>query len=293
MGRNRGRRRARRPRAIRTLARVAGILFAAGVIVLFAFGEPSRDGRDAPEPPTVDAAPTAVVPRTTAIVATDALNVRGGASLEAPVIDTLPLGEEVVVTGAAENGFTPVRYGAGQAWMASEFLAAEGEEVAWPARAEREKTKAENVEVSGRAASAPDPPVADATAPAERWIDVDRATGTVTLYAGDEVVATYIGRVGRDPSADGFYATAVGTYHVFSMQKDLAPTPFAEGAYLSDWVGFDPVRSNGFHSPVRDEDGDEWPHQNATTLGCVRLDSGAAVAVFDFAHIGMRVEIHD
>ena len=115
----------------------------------------------------------------------------------------------------------------------------------------------------------------------------------MTLYEGNVVIASFVGRIGRDPSADGFYATAVGTYHVYSMNKGLAPTPFAEDTYLTDWVGFDPVRKNGIHSPVRDADGNVKPWQNPTTLGCVRLEADDAVTVFEFASIGMRVEVHD
>jgi lipoprotein-anchoring transpeptidase ErfK/SrfK len=77
------------------------------------------------------------------------------------------------------------------------------------------------------------------------------------------------------------------------MNKGLAPTPFADDTWLTDWVGFDPVRHNGIHSPVRNADGSIREWQNATTLGCVRLDAEAAVTVFEFASIGMRVEVHD
>lgn len=127
----------------------------------------------------------------------------------------------------------------------------------------------------------------------ERWIDVDRTTAMVTLYVGDSSLASFRGKIGRDPSADGFYSTAVGTYHVYSMQEGLSSTPFVDDVYLSDWVGFDPERKNGFHSPVREADGRERLTQNPTTMGCVRLNSNDAVALFDFAYVGMRVEIHD
>jgi hypothetical protein len=128
---------------------------------------------------------------------------------------------------------------------------------------------------------------------AERWIDVDRRTAMVTLYVGESSLASFQGKIGRDPSADGFYSTAVGTYHVYSMLEGLSSTPFVDDVYLSDWVGFDPERKNGFHSPVREADGRERLTQNPATMGCVRLNSNNAVALFDFAYVGMRVEIHD
>jgi uncharacterized protein YraI len=153
--------------------------------------------------------------------------------------------------------------------------------------------------------SAPDPAIDEQTEPAtemddepavpggERWVEVDRSTALVTLHHGDSIVATYQGKIGRDPSVDGYYSTAVGTFHVFSMNKELTETPFVEGVYLTDWVGFDPERSNGFHSPVRDADGYVVNTQGAVTMGCVRLEAQAAESLFDFAFIGMRVEIHD
>lgn len=257
-------------------------------------------------------------PQTTAVVATDALNVRDGASLDAPVIDTLPLGSELEVLGVARNGFTPVRHGSGQAWMATAFLAVSGSSPTMspavrsedpvlpekpgtiepdpptepPAVTAQQPPPVEADDASNTEPVIPDPPVEDAVV-SERWIDVDRSTGIVTLHEGQMAVATYQGKIGKDPSADGFYSTAVGTFHVYSMNRELTETPFAEGVYLTDWVGFDPVRSNGFHSPVRDEWGNVQPVQSPTTLGCVRLDADAAVAVFEFSSIGMRVEIHD
>ncbi|MGI8484682.1 MAG: L,D-transpeptidase family protein [Thermomicrobiales bacterium] len=127
----------------------------------------------------------------------------------------------------------------------------------------------------------------------EHWIHVDRTTAMITLYIGDQPQSSLKGKIGRDPSVDGFYSTAVGTFHVYSMQRGLSGTPFVEDVYLSDWVGFDPVRKNGFHSPVREADGTERVTQNPTTMGCVRLTAENAVLLFNFADLGMRVEIHD
>jgi hypothetical protein len=127
----------------------------------------------------------------------------------------------------------------------------------------------------------------------EKWIEVDRSTAMVTLHHGDTIVATYQGKIGRDPSPDGYYSTAIGTFHVYMKNKELTETPFVEGVYLTDFVGFDPERSNGFHSPVRDAQGNVVNTQGTVTMGCVRLEADAAEELFDFADIGMRVEIHD
>jgi len=247
-----------------------------------------------------------------ATVATDALNVREAPSTDAAVLDSFADGEAVQVIGKPESGFVPVAYGGGQAWMAQEYLSYDGStqaltvnplpvqdvaaasipevpagiEIEEPAAPVREEV--ETVEV---------PPVVDIIAepvePAERWIDIDRSSSTVTLYEGANSIASFSGRIGRDPSADGFYSTAVGTFHVYSLNKGLAPTPFADDTWLTDWVGFDPDRKNGIHSPVRDANGVEKEWQNPSTLGCVRLNAEAAAAVFDFAEVGMRVEVHD
>jgi hypothetical protein len=339
------------------LLRSVTLLLALGLIG-FAFLTGGFPGSESTQKVTAPEVP--FEPETIAVVATDTLNVRDEASLDAAVIDTLPQGARLEILGDDRNGFTPVQYGTGPAWMATEFLDVDGDsgvhsaarrEDIQPQRApvqpdvtggrtgveagEREVSPAatvaetretlapaglvqpdepvedgsaadspvdasfdiasESVDEPGLPAeddSVPEPPP-QATVSQERWIEVERSTGVVTLHEGETVVATYQGRIGKDPSADGFYSTALGTFHVFSMNRELAPTPFAEGVYLTDFVGFDPVRSNGFHSPARDEWGNEMPSQNATTLGCVRLDADAAVAVFDFSSIGMRVEIHD
>jgi len=138
-------------------------------------------------------------------------------------------------------------------------------------------------------------PIEDAVVeePGERWVDVNRTTRTVTLYEGDRIVAQFPALVGKDLSADGYYSTATGTFYVHTMTRDLAETPFAEGVYLTHFVGFDAARSNGFHSPTRDADGNVVQTGGTATLGCVRLSESDAIQMFDFAFIGMRVEVHD
>ena len=86
----------------------------------------------------------------------------------------------------------------------------------------------------------------------ERWIDVDRSSGIVTLYEGDNALASYWGAMGYDNSDYGYYATAIGTYYVYSFNRDLAWTEYGQ-AFITDWVAFDPKRNNGFHSSSLDE----------------------------------------
>jgi len=302
---------------IGVLLRAAVVVLALGLIGFALLTDGSVGNRSTDEVTTSE---PRLDGRTTAVVATDALNVRDGASLDAAVIDTLPLGSELEVLGGARNGFTPVRHGSVEAWTATAFLTVSGSsppgEPAVPAEDPGVREERSVIETGPRRAeelpteTAQEAPPLDAddanstgpvdpgspvqaSADFEPWIDVDRSTGIVTLHDGQTAVATYEGKIGKDPSPDGFYSTAVGTFHVYSMNRALTETPFAEGVYLTDWVGFDPERSNGFHSPVRDEWGNVQPVQNPTTLGCVRLDVDAAAAVFEFSSIGMRVEIHD
>jgi hypothetical protein len=137
-------------------------------------------------------------------------------------------------------------------------------------------------------------PAAAVAAPApepERWIDINRSTGAVSLMVGDSVQATYWASMGWETTADGFYATAVGTYHIYNFDGSLHYTPFADN-YISHWIAFDPVRYNGFHSYTKDASGNILPNGDGLTGGCVALAPGDIDAVYAFAEIGMRVEVH-
>lgn len=126
---------------------------------------------------------------------------------------------------------------------------------------------------------------------AERWVDVDRTTQMVTLFEGDSAVATYWAAMGRDPSDDGFFATAVGTYYVYDKYGDLSWTDWG-GAWVGDWIGFDPVRLNGFHTYSMDSAGQVIPGGDGPTGGCVALAPAAADQLFAFVDVGARVEVH-
>lgn len=202
-------------------------------------------------------------------VATDYLNIRSDASLAASVYDVAPNGTEFWTAGDAVNGFVPVYYGDGVGWLWSGYLSWDGN-----------VTAAVGGDSGGNAVAAP-----------EHWIDVDRSSGAVSLMVGDQAQATFWGSLGFDLSADGFYSTAIGTYHVYSKYEPLSYTPYAK-AYISDWVGFDPSRDNGFHSYTKDANGDIVPGGAGPTGGCVALAPGDIQQLYDFATIGMRVTIH-
>jgi uncharacterized protein YraI len=193
----------------------------------------------------------------TAWVNTDRLNMRAGASLDANVLDLLVQGEEVTVTGGEQNGFVPINAHGLSAWVWSGYLTWGGPVDAGP----------------------------------ERWIDVDRSSSTVTLYVGDEAIASYDASLGFDTSPDGFYSTAIGTYWVYAKWAPLSWTEWGQ-AYIKYWVAFDPDRDNGFHSYSMDANGNVLPHGDGKTGGCVATAPWAAAEIFDFAEIGMRVEVH-
>ncbi len=125
----------------------------------------------------------------------------------------------------------------------------------------------------------------------EQWVDVDRTTQTVTLYDGDVAVASYWAAMGSDPSDDGFFATAVGTYYVYEKIGGLNWTDWG-GAWVGDWVGFDPNRLNGFHTYSMDAGGQVIPGGSGPTGGCVALEPAAAGHLFAFVSVGTRVEVH-
>jgi hypothetical protein len=125
----------------------------------------------------------------------------------------------------------------------------------------------------------------------DRWVDVNRSSGMVTLFAGDAPVNGFWAAMGADGSADGFFATAVGSWSVYEKTEGLAWTDFG-GGFITHWAGFDPNRLNGFHSFLLDENG--WPIAggDGPTGGCVALDPWAAAELYWFVSVGTRVEVH-
>ncbi|HRA47549.1 MAG TPA: SH3 domain-containing protein [Thermomicrobiales bacterium] len=189
-------------------------------------------------------------------VASDALNVRADADGNATVLGTLYLGDQADVIGDAIGGYYPINYVGIVGWIAGEYIS-------W----------------------------SPTSSGSEHWISVDRSSSTISLMVGDTATATYVASMGMDNSADGYYATALGTYYVFVKNADLTYTTFAKG-YITYWVGFDPDRANGFHSWLLDRNGYFLDGGDGLTGGCVALEPTLAEAVFNFATVGMRVEVH-
>jgi hypothetical protein len=124
-----------------------------------------------------------------------------------------------------------------------------------------------------------------------RWIDVDLTKLEVQLMDGRTVVRT-IGpvAVGEEIDTGAYESTRTGLFHVYVKTADLTYDPPYE-TYISDWVGFDPELANGFHSFLKDAQGNVVdPSTGRVSNGCIR--SGEATVIYDFAEIGMPVLVH-
>lgn len=192
------------------------------------------------------------------------------------VIDWMHHGARVDYFWGPHNGLYEVRYYGTVGWTWVENVILDGESA--PASGGG----------GGGEVAAPAP--APEPVWAERWIDVNRSSGAVSLMEGNSTLAVYWGVLSRSQGED-FYATASGTYYIYAMNADLTYTPYARN-YISHWMAFDPERDNGFHSYVKYEDGSIHPNGAGPTAGCVALAPGDIDAVFNFAYVGMRVEVH-
>jgi hypothetical protein len=123
------------------------------------------------------------------------------------------------------------------------------------------------------------------------WIDVDVSDFTVRLME-DTSALQVIGPIAVGAQIDtGIYeSTATGLYYVYSMDASLTyDAPY--DTYISHWVGFDPALANGFHSFLKDADGNVVDASTGrVSNGCIR--TGAAEAIYAFAEIGMPVYVH-
>src|SRR5215207_4980066 len=203
-----------------------------------------------------------------AAVAAPQLNLRAEPGTWAPVVGQLWQGERLaLLAGPTPDDWYNVQTGDQTGWAYGGLLAFDGAG-----------------DALGQAPSW-------AAGGAEHWVDVDRTTQMVTLYEGDSAVAAYWAAMGSDPSDDGFFATAVGTYYIYDKYGGLSWTDWG-GAWVDDWIGFDPTRLNGFHTYLMDAAGQVIPGGDNPTGGCVALAPAAADQLFVFVALGTRVEVH-
>jgi hypothetical protein len=148
-------------------------------------------------------------------------------------------------------------------------------------------------EAPASTAMASEPVTSDGSgAPTEgRWIEVDVTTFVVRLIDGAAVVREIAPvAVGEQVDTGEYASTQTGLFYVNSKIEDLAYDPPYD-TYISHWVGFDPDKANGFHSFLKDKDGNVVdPRTGRISNGCIR--TGAPDAVFAFAEVGMPVWVH-
>jgi hypothetical protein len=212
--------------------------------------------------------PAAVRAQESASVAAPQLNLRAEPGTWAPIIGQLWQGERLaLLAGPTADDWYQVQAGDESGWAYGGLLALDG---------------------AGDSLGQWAP---DEAGDAERWVDVDRTTQMVTMYEGDVPVAAYWAAMGSDPSDDGFFATALGTYYVYEKVGGMSWSDWG-GTWVGDWVGFDPGRLNGFHTYSLDADGQVLSGGDGPTGGCVALAPAAADQLFAFVSVGTRVEVH-
>ena len=151
-------------------------------------------------------------------------------------------------------------------------------------------TTAEPTAPIAGAASSPTPDGSVAPA-SERWIDVDVTNYVVRLMDGETVLREVSPvAVGGQIDTGEYASTQTGLFHVYEKVAELALDPPYD-AYISHWVGFDADKANGFHSFLKDKDGNLVDARTGrVSNGCIR--TGAPEEVFAFAEIGMPVYVH-
>lgn len=124
-----------------------------------------------------------------------------------------------------------------------------------------------------------------------RWIEVDVTNFVVRLMDGATVVREIAPvAVGEQVDTGAYASTQTGLFHVYNKVEDLVyDAPY--DTYISDWVGFDPDKANGFHSFLKDKDGNVVDASTGrVSNGCIR--TGSEADLYAFAEIGMPVWVH-
>lgn len=212
-----------------------------------------------------------------ATVSTDVLNVRSGPTLDAPVVTQAVWGEVLDVwSGPSDEGYYEVMYGDVQGYVSGAYIVFDVGVGGWSPPA-----------VSGQGGEA-----VAAVSSGNRYVDVDRSSGLVTLYENGVAIYTVWGAMGWDQSDDGFYATANGTYYVYAREEGLTWTDWGR-SFVTHYVAFDAKRYNGFHSYSLNKQGQLLAGGgNGPTGGCIAIAPWDIEAIYNFAVLGTRVDVH-
>jgi len=123
----------------------------------------------------------------------------------------------------------------------------------------------------------------------ERWIEVSLSDQLVRLCEGSQMAGEHLAATGAGDRPETTTFPGLFTVH----NKNKGPVYLSQfDVYVTDWVGFDQERANGFHSLPKDKIGRVLDDRlgQPVSHGCVRTAQSAAV--YDFAAIGMRVWVH-
>jgi hypothetical protein len=89
--------------------------------------------------------------------------------------------------------------------------------------------------------------------------------------------------VGAQVDTGAYESTQTGLFRVYNKIAGLQYDP-PYATYISDWVGFDPAKANGFHSFLLDKDGNVVDRGTGRiSNGCIRTPE--AQLIFSYAEI--------
>jgi lipoprotein-anchoring transpeptidase ErfK/SrfK len=139
---------------------------------------------------------------------------------------------------------------------------------------------------------AEDPTPTPAPSVEQKRIEVNLTTQHLTAWEGERKVFEFAVTTGQEGQE-----TLTGEFEI--LDKELEPWSSAWNLQLPFWLGIYQVGEfeNGFHALPLDEAGEElWGEalgQYPASHGCIVLARADAEALYDWAEIGTRVEIHD
>ncbi len=210
---------------------------------------------------------------------TDVLNLRTEPGVWASVVTQMYQGESIsVIDGPTDEGWYQIEYAGNVGWAWGGYLAVNGS-LGWDGAPPSTGGN------SGGGTTASTIPATSGS------ISIARATRSLCMRATTRLPPTTLRSATTRPIRN---STPRRPALITSTARtlDARPGPIWGKAFIEYWMAFDGERSNGFHSWSMDANGNVIPGGDGLTGGCVALEPGAAAAVYDWAPIGTRVEIH-
>ena len=119
---------------------------------------------------------------------------------------------------------------------------------------------------------------------AAKWIDVDLSSQTLRAYVGKSVVFTT-----RVSTGTAKYPTVQGTFHIYSKVRSQR----MRGGSGKDAYDLPNVPHVMYFYQAYAIHGTYWHNNFGTPMshGCVNLPESVAKAIYDWASVGIRVEV--